>query len=64
MILTIASSILLASHKRLGVEKAPVRAIPDFIDHVGLEINVQRAWHVFARRSLREESAEAIVVEG
>jgi hypothetical protein len=38
--LTVAGSIFLASDKSVRVEKAPIRASLDFIDHVGLEINV------------------------
>jgi hypothetical protein len=61
MILTIASSILLASDKGLWVEKAPVGASPHLINHVGLEIDVERAGDVLARGCLGEERAEAIV---
>lgn len=60
--LTVAGSVLLASDEGLGVEKAPVRTRLHLIDHIGLEINVERAGHMFARRGLREESAEATVV--
>ena len=60
--LTVAGRVLLASNESLGVEKTPVGTRPYFIDDIGLEINVKRAWHVLARRCLREESAEAIVV--
>ena len=44
------------------MEETPVCAASDLIDDVGLEVNVERARHVLARRGLREESAEAIVV--
>ena len=59
---TVAGSVLLASDKSLGVEETPVRTIPDLIDDTGLEINVKRSRYVFARGSLREKSAEAIVI--
>lgn len=59
--LTVAGSVFLASDKSVRVEKAPVRTSLDFIDHVGLEINVQRAGHVFARRRFGKERAEAAV---
>ena len=38
---TIASSILLAREEGLRVEELPVRAVPDFINHVRLKVNVQ-----------------------
>ena len=59
---TVARGILLASDKGFGVEKTPVGPGADLVDNVGLEVDVKRAGHVLARRGLREESAEAIVV--
>jgi hypothetical protein len=44
------------------MEEAPVRARPDLIDHIGLQIDVERPRNVLARGGLREESAEAIIV--
>ena len=49
---TVASSVLLASNKSLGVEKTSVRTIPDFVDDIGFKVNVKRSGHMFARRSL------------
>ena len=43
------------------MKQTPVRASPDFIDDIGLEVNVQRAGHMFARGSLREKCAEASI---
>ena len=59
---TVAGSILLASHKSLGVKETPVRTIPDFVDDIGLKVDVQGARHVFARGCLREKRAEATIV--
>lgn len=61
---TVASSIFLASNESLGMEEAPIWAIPHFIDDVGLQINVERARYMLASGSLREKSAEAIIVLG
>lgn len=44
------------------MEEAPVWAIPHFIDDVGLQINVERARYMLPGRSLREKSAEAIII--
>jgi hypothetical protein len=41
IILTVASSILLAGHQSLGMEETPVRASPDLINDIGLEVNVE-----------------------
>ena len=60
--LTVARSVLFAGNKSLGVEEAPVGASADLIDNVGLEVDVKRAGNVLARRGLREESAQAIIV--
>jgi len=60
----VARGIFFASYKGLRVEETSVCACPDLIDDIGLEINVQRPRHVFARGSLGEESAEAIIVSG
>lgn len=46
------------------MEEAPVWAGLDFIDHVGFEINIERARHVFARGRFGEEGAEATIVGG
>lgn len=59
---TIAGSVLLSSNKSLGVEETPVRAVPDLINNIGLEVDVQRTGHVFARGSFGEERAEATIV--
>ena len=39
-----------------------VRPRTDLIDDIGFEINVERAGDVLSAGSLREESAEAIVI--
>ena len=59
---TVAGGVLLPRDQRLGVEETPVWAIPDLVNDIGLEVNVQRTGHVFARGSLREKGAEAMVV--
>jgi hypothetical protein len=61
---TVAGSIFLASNESLGMEEAPVWAISHFIDDIGLQINVERARHMLPSGSLREKSAEAIIVFG
>ena len=43
------------------MEKTPVRASLDFVDDIGLEVDVERPGHVFARRRLGEEGAEAMI---
>ena len=60
--LTVARSVLLACDKGLRVEEASIWASLDLINDIGLEVNVKGSGHVFARRSLREESAEATIV--
>ena len=60
--LTVVGGVLLARDKGLRVEEAPVWASLDLIDDIGLKVDVQGTGHVFARRSLGEESAEATVV--
>ena len=59
--LTVVRGILLPSDHRLGMEKTPVRAGTNFIDHIRLKVDVEGTWHVLSRRRLREESAEAII---
>lgn len=59
---TVAGGVFLSSDKSLRVEKTPVWAVPDFINNVRLEVDVQGPGHVLARRRFREESAEATVV--
>ena len=44
------------------MEKTPVGTGADLVDNVGLEVDVERAGNVLARRGLGEESAEAIIV--
>jgi hypothetical protein len=44
------------------VEKTLVRATPHLIDHVWFEIDVKRTRNVFARRCLREEGTETIII--
>lgn len=44
------------------MEQAPVRAVPDLIDDIGLQIDVERTRDVLSRGSLGEESAEAIII--
>jgi hypothetical protein len=44
------------------MEETSIRTTSDFIDDIGLEINVERTGHMFARRSLGEEGTEAIVI--
>ena len=44
------------------MEEAAVGTVADLIDDIGLKIDVERTRHVFARRGLGEEGAEAIVV--
>ena len=61
---TVAGGVLLASDKSLGVEETPVGARPDFVDHVGLEVNIQGSGHMLARRRFREESAKSVIVSG
>lgn len=58
---TVAGGVLLPIDEGLGMEQTPVRAIPDFIDDIGLEIDVQGAWHMLARRRLRKECAETVI---
>lgn len=59
---TVASSIFLARNKSLGVKEAPVWTVPYFIDDVGLQVDVKRTGYMLSSSSLREESAEAIIV--
>jgi hypothetical protein len=59
---TVARGIFLSSNKGFRVEETPVRTIPDLVNDIGLEVNVQRTGHVFARGSFGEESAEATIV--
>lgn len=59
---TVARGVFLASNKSLWVEETPVRAVPDLVNNIGLEIDVQGTGHVFARGSFGEESAEATIV--
>jgi len=58
----IASSIFLASNKSLGVKEAPIWAVPDLIDDIGFEIDIQGTGNMFSRGSLGEESAKTIIV--
>ena len=44
------------------MEETPVGTSPDLVDHVWLQVDVQRPRDVFSRRSLGEERAEAIVI--
>ena len=46
--LTVVRGILLASDKSLRVEETPVRTRPHLIDHIRLQIYVERAWHMLA----------------
>ena len=62
MILTVAGCIFFAGHQGLGVEETPVYATPNLIDDVRFEIDVEGARNVFARRGLREEGTETVVV--
>lgn len=45
------------------MKEAPVRAAPNFVNDVGLKVNVERTRHMLAGRGLREESAEALPSE-
>jgi hypothetical protein len=58
--LTVIGSILLASDEGLRMEETAVGSRADLVDHVGLEIDVQGAGYVLARRRLREEGAETL----
>ena len=44
------------------MKETPVRATPDLIDNIGLQVDVKGARDVLARGGLREESAKAIVM--
>ena len=46
------------------MEEAAIGAVANLIDDIRLEIDVERTRHVFARRGLGEEGAEAIIVLG
>jgi hypothetical protein len=43
------------------VEEAPERATPDLVDNVGLQVDIEGTRNMFSRRSLGEESAEALI---
>ena len=44
------------------MEETPVGTIPDLVNNIRFEVNVQRPRHVFARGGLRKEGAEATIV--
>lgn len=46
------------------MEKTPVCASLDFVDDIGLEVDVERSGHVFSRGRLGEEGGEAIIAGG
>ncbi len=46
------------------MEQAPVWAVPDLIDDIGLKIDVERTGDMLSRGSLGEESAETVVILG
>lgn len=62
--LTVIRRVLLAGHERLGVEEVAVRAISDLVDNVGFQVNVKRAWHVFAFAGLGEKRGKAVISLG
>ena len=61
-VLTVVSGILLAGDHRLGVEQASVGSRSDFVDDVGLQVDVERSGDVLAGAGLGEESREAVVI--
>lgn len=61
---TVAGGVLLAVDEGLGMEKTPVRASLDFVNDIGLEVDVERPRHVFPRGRFGEEGAEAFVAGG
>lgn len=44
--LTVIRRVLFAVDEGFGVEQAAIRTCPYLVDHIGLEINVQRAGHM------------------
>lgn len=63
-LLTIGCSVLFAGDHGLWVEEAAVLASAYLINHVRLEIDVDGAWNMFARRRFREKCAEAVIFRG
>lgn len=46
------------------MKERPVGTSPDFVDDTGLEINVERAGHMFTLSGFGEECRESVVVGG
>ena len=57
----IVGGIFLARDHLLWMEQFPISSGPDFIDHIRLQIDVDRPRHIFALSRLGEEGAEARV---
>jgi hypothetical protein len=60
--LTVACGILLSSNQSFWVKKTSVWPSLDLIDDIGFKIDVERAWDMFASRSLGEESAKPLIL--